>query len=378
MQKKNVLGQPSWRIANKDVEAYLTETGGHLGPVTFKVNGKKISPYSVAPWAKEKVDRSTPAIIKVLRGDFFCMPFGGNTTPYRGERHPVHGEVANSKWKLESVDQGPSMTCFHASLKTKVRKGQVDKRICLMKGHNAIYSRHTISGVSGPMPLGHHAMLKFPDEPGSGIISTSPFVYGQTFYEPTELPENGGYSILKPAMPFTSLKDVPLITGESTDLSRYPARRGFEDIAMVLADRNLPFAWTAVTFPKQKFVWFAIKDPRVLASTVFWITNGGRHFAPWNSRHINVMGLEEVTANFHPGLAESVADNPITRMGHPTTLTLDPKKPTTVNYIMAVAAIPARFDEVKSIESSSGGVTLISANGKSVDAPLNVEFLQQS
>jgi hypothetical protein len=270
------------------------------------------------------------------------------------------------------------MTCFHASLKTKVRKGQVDKRICLMKGHNAIYSRHTISGVSGPMPLGHHAMLKFPDEPGSGIISTSPFVYGQTFYEPTELPENGGYSILKPAMPFTSLKDVPLITGESTDLSRYPARRGFEDIAMVLADRNLPFAWTAVTFPKQKFVWFAIKDPRVLASTVFWITNGGRHFAPWNSRHINVMGLEEVTANFHPGLAESVADNPITRMGHPTTLTLDPKKPTTVNYIMAVAAIPARFDEVKSIESSSGGVTLISANGKSVDAPLNVEFLQQS
>jgi len=344
----------------------------------FKVNGRKISPYSVAPWAKEKLDRFTPAIIKVLRGDFFCMPFGGNTTPYRGERHPVHGEVANSKWKLESIDQGSSMTWFHASLTTRIRKGRIDKRIGLIKGHKAVYCRHTISGMSGPMSIGHHAMLKFPDELGSGIISTSPFVYGQTFYEPTELPENRGYSILKPAMPFTSLKEVPMITGATTDLSRYPARRGFEDIAMVLADRNQPFAWTAVTFPKQKFVWFALKDPRVLASTVFWISNGGRHYAPWNGRHINVMGLEEVTAYFHPGLAESVAENPISRMGHPTSITLDLKKPTTVNYIMAVAPIPDEFEEVKSIESSPCGVTLISTSGKSVDAPLNVEFLQQS
>jgi hypothetical protein len=90
------------------------------------------------------------------------------------------------------------------------------------------------------------------------------------------------------------------------------------------------------------------------------------------------MGLEEVTANFHPGLAESAADNPIARMGHPTTVTLDPKKPTTVNYIMAVAAIPEGFDEVKSIESSPGGVTLTSTSGKSVDAAVNLEFLQQS
>ena len=76
--KKVVLGQPSWRIASKEVEAFVTETGGHLGPVTFKLGGRKIAPYSVAPWAKEKLDRSTPNIIKALRGDFFCMPFGGN------------------------------------------------------------------------------------------------------------------------------------------------------------------------------------------------------------------------------------------------------------------------------------------------------------
>src|SRR5438034_5133198 len=375
MQKKIVLGRPSWRISTKEVEAFVTETGGHLGPVTFKVGARKIVPYSVAPWAKEKLPRSAPPVIRALRGDFFCMPFGGNSTPYRGEKHPVHGEVANLKWKFESIDQGSQSTWLHLSLNTKVRPGHVDKRICLMKGHNALYCRHTISGMSGEMPLGHHAMIKFPDSPGSGIISTSPFVYGQTFYESTENPENGGYSILKPAAVFESLKSVPLITGETTDLSRYPARRGFEDVAMIVADVDRPFAWTAVTFAKERFVWFALKDPRVLRNTVFWISNAGRHYAPWSGRHVNVMGLEEVTSYFHPGLAESAAENPISRMGYPTTVAIDPKKPTTVNYIMAIAAIPAGFDEVKSIEPTADGVTITSVSGKRAEAPLNVEIL---
>ena len=33
--KKTILGQPSWRVASKNVEAYVTEIGGQLAPVTF-------------------------------------------------------------------------------------------------------------------------------------------------------------------------------------------------------------------------------------------------------------------------------------------------------------------------------------------------------
>src|SRR2546421_13035183 len=102
IKKKTVLGQPSWRVATPNVEAYVTETGGMIGPVTFDRKRRKIQPLSVAPWASEKLDRSTPPIIKALRGDFFCMPFGGNATPFRSEKHPIHGETANGKWKLIS------------------------------------------------------------------------------------------------------------------------------------------------------------------------------------------------------------------------------------------------------------------------------------
>src|SRR5262249_22467648 len=152
------------------------------------------------------------------------------------QRHPVHGEVANSKWEFGAYSECDDSTWLYLYLNTKIRRGRVEKRICLLPGHHALYCKHTITGISGPMPLGHHAMIKFPDEPGSGVISTSPFVYGQTFYEPTERPESRGYSILKPATAFESLKSVPMITGETTDLTRYPVRRGFDDIVMLVAD----------------------------------------------------------------------------------------------------------------------------------------------
>ncbi len=376
--KKSILGQPSWRIATRQVEAFITELGGHLGPVTFNVNGKKISPYSVAPWAEEKIDPKTPAILKALRGDFFCLPFGVNQTEYRSEKHGIHGEVANAKWKFQSIDKTAYTTDLRLNLTTKIRPGKVDKCIRLIAGHSAVYCRDTVSHMTGPMSVGHHAMIKFPDRPGSGIISTSPFVYGQTFYEPTEFPEKLGYSMLKPGAEFSSLKKVSTITGEMADLSSYPARRGFEDIVMLVSDLKLKFAWTAVTFPQERFVWFAIKNPRVLRNTVFWISNGGRHYAPWNGRHVNVMGLEEVTAYFHPGLAESVQENPISRKGYPTSIQLDPKKPTTINYIMAVAAIPKGFDSVASIEPTSSGVSIISTSGKPISTPIDLEFLEQA
>lgn len=377
-KKHKIAGQPSWRLATAEVEAYVTELGGQVAPVTFDIGGRKIAPYSIPPWAEEKPMAGIPAILQVLRGDFFCMPFGHNDNPYRGEVYPPHGEPANSPWHFEALTTTADRTCLHLSMDTTIRRGRVDKRICLVPGHHAIYSQHVVSGMKGPMNPGHHATLRFPDKPGSGHISTSRRLHGQVFVAPVELPENRGYSLLKPGATFRSLKKVPTITGDTTDLSRYPARRGYEDVVIVVADPAEPFAWTAAVFPAEGYVWFALKDPRVLRFTQFWLSNGGRHYPPWNGRHVNVMGLEEITSFFHPGLAESARPNALSRAGYPTTLQLDPKKPLVVNYIMAVAAIPRGFDEVATIRAARAGneVTLRATGGQSITVPLDVNFLQ--
>lgn len=372
-----IAGQPSWRIASADVEAYVTQLGGHLAPVIFDRRHRKIAPFEVAPWAEEKLDRSIPPLLQVLRGDFFCMPFGGNETPYRGEKHPPHGETANCRWTLQKLAKTKEGSTLHLRLRTRIRSGRVDKFISLREGHPAIYQRHVISEMSGPMNLGHHAILKYPPAPGSGLISTSPFRLGQVYVRPVELPEKKGYSSLKPGAKFKSLEKVATVFGTQADLSRYPARRGYEDIVTLVSDPKLPFAWTAVSFAAENYVWFALKNPRVLRQTLMWISNGGRHYPPWNGRHVDAMGLEELTSYFHDGLAESVRKNPLSSAGYPTAVQLNAKSPFTVNYIMAALPTPKGFDRVKLITAlpKGRGVKLTSTSGKSISAKLDLAFL---
>lgn len=366
-----VFGQPSWRLSSDTVDLALTRTGGHLGPVTFKLGKKSIQPFHVAPWHREKRTLADiPPLLQALRGDFFCMPFGGNDTRYKDERYPAHGETAQLDWEFVAA----SASSIRTRLETHIRPGMVTKDISVHPGETALYVRHELAGFTGPMSLGHHAMLKF-DSPAR--ISTSPFVFGQVFPGQFENPARGGYSSLKAGATFKALNHVPLAGGGFADLSSYPAREGFEDLVMLSADPQNTFGWTAATFPEEGYVWFALKDPRVLASTVLWHSNGGRHYAPWNGRHRAVLGLEEVTSYFHTGIAESVAKNPVSARGIPTCLTLSPKKPLLINYVMAVAAIPATFGAVKTLKPIPGGVRLADATGRAIEVAVDTGFLAE-
>ena len=375
---KTIFGQPSYVVANRQVQAAVTQSGGHLAPVSFRLGRKTITPLAIAPWWNEKIAADTLPLIRVLRGDFFCLPFGGNATPYRGEQHPPHGETANRRWQFESLAQTGNSTTLHLSLRTRVRSGRVDKRITLRAGQTAIYQEHIISGVTGPLNPGHHATLQFPDRPGAGRLSTSACIHRQVYVEPAGLPEQQAYSALRPGAVFRDLQSVPTNTGGVADLSRYPARRGFEDIAILVADPKLKFAWSAVAFPEEGYAWFTLRDPRVLPATLLWMSNGGRYSAPWNGRHVNVMGVEDVTGFFHTGLAGSAHANALSKRGLTTCHHLRADQPFAVRYIMAVAAIPRRFERVKNIIVAPDKVTLVGAGGVKVSTPLDSAFLKQT
>ena len=370
-KSKTILGQETSLIKTRCVEAGVTTLGGQLWPAKFRVGSSWVSPLSAAPWALETPP--LPNILKVLRGDFFCMPFGGNGTVHAGEQHPVHGETANGKWKHEA---SPDRDTLHFSLRTKIRRARVDKFISLVEGHPAIYQKHVVSGMSGRMPAGYHAMLHFPKQ-GGARISTSAFVRGQVFPGQFENPAEGGYSRLKKGARFSSLKNVPQADGGKADLSVYPSREGFEDLVMLVSDPALRFAWTAAVVAEEGWVWFSLKDPRVLRSTIFWMSNGGRHYPPWSGRHRGVIGIEDVTSYFHQGHAESVRANPLSKAGIPTCLDFMPDSPVSVNSIMAVAPIPKGFDEVRHIREGKNGrsVELESLSGKTVKVPLAPGFL---
>jgi hypothetical protein len=146
-------------------------------------------------------------------------------------------------------------------------------------------------------------------------------------------------------------------------------------MVQVFADPNQQWAWTAVAFPNRGYAWLSLKDPRILASTIFWFSNGGRHYAPWSSRHVNVAGIEEVTSFFNDGLAASAGDNPMTERGLKTTLQLQADRPTHVNYIMAAVPIPETFDEVATIEPTDAGLRLHAQSGVTASTAIDLDWL---
>lgn len=374
---EKVAGADSWLLSKGHVEAALTQEGGHMGPVTFKLGSRRIAPYSVAPWAEETLDPSICRMLVRLRGDFFCAPFGDNKQPYNGENHPPHGESANCMWTFAGAKQNSRELVAEFLMPTTIRKGEIRKQIRILASQPIVYTRHTLSGMSGPMDLGHHAMIKFPEEPLSGLISTGPFVYGQVFPTAFENPTLKGYQSLKPGATFKSAHQVPMIDGSLADITHYPARHGFEDLVMVVSNPKQRLGWTAVCFPREGYIWFCLKDTQVLHNTVFWFSNAGRHYAPWNGRHSRVLGIEDTTSYFHYGIAESSNPNPISSQGMPTSLQLDAGKPTVVNYIQGIVAAPAGFDRVASIRAGEDrkSIILTSTGNHEINAPVEIDYL---
>ena len=371
-------GQPSWRLKHSSVELFVTRTAGMLAPATFQLpRGRTVSPFAIAPWAGEKIDAGLPPLLRALRGDFFCAPFGGNGTPWRGERHPPHGESANAAWTHVAATHTRDAATLHLQLATKVRPGLIDKRITLRSGHTAIYCEHTLTGFRGPLAVGTHPCLHLPGPDGHARVSVGGWDHGQVLPVPFGNPAGGGYSSLQPGARFTSLAAVPLATGGVADLTRYPARAGYDDLVMLLGKPGRTLGWTAVTFPKTGWVFLQLKNPEILRHTILWHSHGGRHYAPWNGRHRNVLGLEETTSYFHFGQAESAKPNLLSAAGYPTTVNLSPKKPLRVAHIFAVAAIPRGFDIVADVQAltDGSGILLTAANGRTAKLALDVGFL---
>jgi len=347
----------------------LTRDGGQLGPVKFRVGPRTVEPFSTAPWCGTPEARKLIPLLRELRGDFFCAPFGDGPA-WRGEAHPPHGEPANARWNVKK--SGPGR--LTATLQTRVRPGRITKIVEARDGETNLYQTHLLEGFRGSMCLGHHAMLDFTRN-GPGRISTSMLRLAQVLPAPFENPATGGYSSLKEGAWFRSLDKVPLAAGGMADLTRFPARAGFEDLVMVHHKDEEDFAWAAVVFPEKKFVWFALKNPAHLASTVLWHSNGGRHYAPWSGRHRGVLGIEDVTAYFHLGLAASLAENPWRKKGIPTALALGARKTARIPYIMGVAPLPAGFDRVRAIQRTGTGIRLSASAGAVIDHAVDTAFL---
>lgn len=366
-----IKGQKSWVLENKNIKLCLTEKGGHMAPVVFfKDTDNPIEPFYINPWAEEDINmKDEPDVLIPLRGDFFCLPFGGDNS-WCGESHPPHGETAESLW---TIVPGEREDLLAVQLNTMAREGNVTKKIELKEGENNLYISHLVEGFEGPASLGHHAT--FPGDTKKNI-STSSIKFGYTNKYESSSYNGGEYYSLASLKKFESLEKVPAIwkDKEFTDCSIFPAREGFVDILQVYNEPQKDFAWSAVTVPEEGYLWFSLKDSGILPSTVLWMENKGRHQSPWNGRNCCI-GVEDVCSSFADGLAVSAKENFLNKEGIKTCHQIKADSDLYVNYIQGIVRIPEGFDRVKTITKKDNGVLITSFSGRKAFTAVDTDFL---
>lgn len=363
---QSIHGEPSLQLATPELDLAVTARGGQLAPVVFHLPGRDVAPYSLAPWLPAEFP-DIPPLLSVLRGDFFCLPFAGQADG------PPHGDPANAIWSPVTADARSLTLAIQATDSGAL----IEKTLAVRPGHHAIYAEHRVSNLDGDYNYGTHPIIDLSGlADGGGRVTTSPFHWASVFPGPFADPAQGETQSLLEGAEFTDLREAPLAAGGTTDLTRYPARPGHEDLVMMAnapATPAQPFAWSAVVL--DGWVWFALKNPADFPATLFWISNCGRSAPPWNGRHRGRLGIEEVCSYFCNGL-ELSRGNPLAARGIPTTRRFTNDKTVALRVIHAVALVPDDFGAVTQITpSGENSVAILGDSGRLLGVPIDWNYV---
>lgn len=316
--------------------------GAMLGPLRFEAPGHQpFEPLQVAPWADEPGAAALPGILRRLRGEWPCVPFGRTDRPHDlpaawSRREPDddagHGHGSNHEWHwLPSDDALQLRLAIDYPATSAVRR--LERRIRARADAPALdIELHIEMRRPQRLPVALHPVLRL--DAGRVELHVEHDRGGVTYPVPCE----PGISRLAPDHRFEALHSVPLaatapaaVDGRSVDASRLPLPFDGEELLMLrglqapLEARFIDHGWTFV------LDW----DRALLPDLMLWISQRGRQGWPWNGRHLG-LGVEPVNGPFDLG---RVAEPP---PGHAAAshlgVALDPARPCVLRYSLRARA----------------------------------------
>jgi hypothetical protein len=346
---------------------------GHLRDLRVTRDGSTVAPLHLVPWADDpdlENEPDTAPSLRALGGDFLCAPFATNDV----EPAPLHGWPANSRWNLvfeKRHPDGGSVTQF--ALGRPVFGARVTKELILRDGQPFLYQRHIFAGGEGAITAAHHVNTRLPE---GGRLSFSPKAYADIPDTPLETdPTRGRYVLSYPART-EDLSVLPLASGGTVDLHRYPIGERHEDFLMLVEAQGSAIGWTAALRHQEGDILLVLKDPAVLPVTLLWFSNGGRDYAPWNGRHKSVLGIEDARCWSLYGHAASIAPNPLSRSGVPTSFTLERDGTIEIRHVIGAIKAPQGWQSVGLVEAAGGGLRVEGDDGKEAVLPYDAGFLK--
>lgn len=374
MQLEQHYGLTSYVLENPSVKTYVTAIGGHI-TAQFDLNGKKIDPFFYNPWWNEDREAIYGTPDYILRGIFFCFPFGLNK-PMNGEDRPCHGHVACYTWQYGGSETKDGTTDLTLTMDIPQEHCSVVKNVKINEGEPIVYLSETITGAVGRYPVGFHPTLSIPTEEGSAIVNVSAGAEAWTSPIQIEDYRKGGYSSLVPDYHITDETCVPTVYGENVDLTSQPCIHGFDDIYQYFYKETEEFNYVALTVPSEGYLYFQLKNPVTLPSTMVWTSYKGRHYAPWNGRVDGCIEFSAGAQYFHYGITSAYEDNPMEDRGFRTYAEFDGSAKE-FKMLCGCVAVPEDYKGVKNIRRGEGKTIVIEGlDGSCITVPCDVDYLK--
>lgn len=356
-----------FRFSARGIEVSVDLAVGHIADMAIAAGGRVLRPLHRAPWLDEPDDRLPLDLIagqRRLSGDFLCAPFSVSDV----EPAPLHGWPANSAWDVAASTATADGWQARLRLRRKVLGAAVDKILTLRDGHPFLYQEHVFSGGEGEVPVAHHPMTAMRD---GGRLAFSPKRLALTPEQSLEPDPARGRSMLAYPARTEALERFPTVSGGVTSLLDYHAADRREDFVSLIEADHGGLGWTAVARAAERDLVLVLKNPLDLPVTMLWVSNGGRDYAPWNGRHVGVLGIEDGRAA--AGHRAAIGDNALKREGVPTTLRLGGQA--SFRQVIGALPLPAAGLAPRGVEASDGALRIDFATDATAVVPFDTTFL---
>ena len=313
---------------------------GMLGPTVFVLpDGRQVSPLHVAPWADEPDIGEQPAILRRLRGEWPCVPFGsdgdrpaGNGWPAASSSPTVdpgpHGHSSNHDWTIavsaDALELNIAYPDEHpiASLRRRIVP---DPKAAALDFELEVIARRDCD-----LPIGLHPVVRLPQQREAMRIEVEGAVSAVTYPGETD-----PRSIFAPDQFTEDWHRVRLRDGSTFDPSRVPLRHDTEELLQLLQAPGAVSLWNTMEGYRVRLTWSREHFP----SLMFWFSNFGRRQPPWSGRHL-ALGVEPICGALDLGPQISAASNPISVRGVRTTQHISAGQTWLTRYRIAVEAAP--------------------------------------
>jgi hypothetical protein len=305
-----------WRLEWAYGRAEVQALGAMLGPLHFRLDAERdLQVMHVAPWAGTTDSLALPGILRRLRGEWPCVPFGRTDLPPDlppGWRALApddiwpHGYSSNHRWTCEYASSDRLSLAIDYPDDSPVAR--IERHLRAVADAPAldidlvIWPRRSLR-----LPAGLHPTFRLPHP--SGRVALELGRHEGIFSYPSR--SAGAITRLRPDCRSGSLE--AMAGGDATiDLSHLPLSEDGEELLQVRAltagPGSAPLSLHYLDYDARVGLWW---DTRQFPDLMLWLSNRGRPEFPWEGRHV-ALGAEPVNSVFDLGrVARPPADHPL-------------------------------------------------------------------